>query len=70
MELVSLVKLPKFLKLPNVFFALGVDWVYNKKNGRITFRFGAQDETRTHTGLRPPPPQSGVSTNFTTWAIP
>ena len=47
-----------------------VGGVQNKKNGRITFRFSAQDETRTHTGLRPPPPQSGVSTNFTTWAIP
>ena len=30
--------------------------------------FGAQDETRTHTVLRPLPPQSSVYTNFTTCA--
>ena len=48
----------------------GLDCGIKQKNGRLTFRFSAQDETRTHTGLRPPPPQSGVSTNFTTWAIP
>ena len=29
---------------------------------------GAQDETRTHTPLRAPPPQDGVSANSTTWA--
>ncbi len=28
----------------------------------------AQDKTRTCTALRPLPPQSSVSTNFTTWA--
>ena len=31
-------------------------------------KFGAQDETRTHTVLRPLPPQSSVYTNFTTCA--
>ena len=31
--------------------------------------FGAQDETRTHTVLRPLPPQSSVYTNFTTCAM-
>ena len=31
--------------------------------------FGAQDETRTHTVLRPLPPQSSVYTNFTTCAF-
>ena len=30
--------------------------------------FSAQDETRTHTALRPLPPQSSVYTNFTTCA--
>ena len=30
--------------------------------------FGAQDWTRTSTGILPLPPQSSVSTNFTTWA--
>ncbi len=29
---------------------------------------GAEDETRTRTGNRPPPPQDGVSTNSTTSA--
>ena len=29
---------------------------------------GAEDETRTRTGYRPPPPQDGVSTNSTTSA--
>ena len=29
---------------------------------------GAEDETRTRTGCRPPPPQDGVSTNSTTSA--
>ena len=32
------------------------------------FNPGAQDETRTHTALRPLPPQSSVYTNFTTCA--
>ena len=31
--------------------------------------FCAQDETRTHTVLRPLPPQSSVYTNFTTCAL-
>ena len=31
-------------------------------------KFRAQDETRTHTALRPLPPQSSVYTNFTTCA--
>ena len=30
--------------------------------------YGAEDETRTRTGCRPPPPQDGVSTNSTTSA--
>ena len=33
------------------------------------FFIGAQDETRTHTVLRPLPPQSSVYTNFTTCAL-
>ena len=28
-----------------------------------------QDEIRTHTALRPLPPQSSVSTNSTTWTV-
>ena len=34
----------------------------------IAFFSCAQDETRTHTALRPLPPQSSVYTNFTTCA--
>ncbi len=34
----------------------------------MDFLFCAQDETRTHTILRPLPPQSSVYTNFTTCA--
>ena len=30
--------------------------------------FSAHDKIRTCTTLRSPPPQDGVSTNFTTWA--
>ncbi len=30
--------------------------------------FGAQNEIRTRTSLRMPPPQDGASTNFATWA--
>ena len=30
---------------------------------------GVRDEIRTHTAQRPLPPQSSVSTNFTTWAL-
>ena len=33
-----------------------------------SLKFCAQDETRTHTALRPLPPQSSVYTNFTTCA--
>ncbi len=41
-----------------------------KKNRRLEncLFFCAQDETRTHTILRPLPPQSSVYTNFTTCA--
>ncbi len=35
---------------------------------RLSGTFGAQDWTRTSTAFRPLPPQSSVSTNFTTWA--
>lgn len=31
--------------------------------------FCAQDEIRTRTPLQAPPPQSGASTNFATWAL-
>jgi hypothetical protein len=30
--------------------------------------FGAQEKTRTSTAVKPPTPEAGVSTNFTTWA--
>ena len=36
----------------------------------LIFNPCAQDETRTHTILRPLPPQSSVYTNFTTCACP
>jgi hypothetical protein len=36
---------------------------------RFYFLNSDQDETRTHTGLLPLPPQSSVYTNFTTWPI-
>ncbi len=44
---------------------------YTKKNDIIArlYHFCAQDETRTHTILRPLPPQSSVYTNFTTCAL-
>jgi hypothetical protein len=35
-----------------------------------SFVFGAQDWTRTSTPVKALPPQSSVSTNFTTWAFP
>ena len=35
----------------------------------IRFFFGAQDKSRTCTGVLPLPPQSSVSTNSTTWAL-
>ena len=35
---------------------------------RLKKRIGADGETRTPTGVSPPPPQGGVSTNFTTSA--
>jgi hypothetical protein len=35
---------------------------------RLPFLFGAQNEIRTRTILRMPPPQDGASTNFATWA--
>ena len=43
---------------------------YTKKSDIILrlHHFCAQDETRTHTILRPLPPQSSVYTNFTTCA--
>ena len=34
----------------------------------IYVQVGAEDEIRTHTPLRAPPPQDGVSANFTTSA--
>ena len=40
------------------------------KKPRIAAFFCAQDKTRTCTPLRAPAPQAGVSTNFTTWAVP
>lgn len=36
---------------------------------RLKKRIGADGETRTPMGLRPPPPQGGVSTNSTTSAF-
>ena len=59
---------------------LRLSWIFrfarcflnNKKRDAIknciSKRFCAQDETRTHTALRPLPPQSSVYTNFTTCA--
>ena len=35
---------------------------------RLKKRIGADGEIRTPTGVSPPPPQGGVSTNFTTSA--
>ena len=40
-----------------------------KKTEDCSSVFGAQDKTRTCTSLRSLPPQSSVSTNFTTWAL-
>ena len=40
-----------------------------KKTEDYSSVFGAQDKTRTCTSLRSLPPQSSVSTNFTTWAL-
>ena len=42
----------------------------NRHPNGCLFFFRAQDETRTHTILRPLPPQSSVYTNFTTCACP
>ena len=42
--------------------------IVQKKDGNIVTVLRAQDETRTHTILRPLPPQSSVYTNFTTCA--
>ena len=39
-----------------------------RRGGKNLSVFSAQDETRTHTILRPLPPQSSVYTNFTTCA--
>ena len=39
-----------------------------KEHLRKKMLLSAQDETRTHTILRPLPPQSSVYTNFTTCA--
>ena len=40
-----------------------------KEHLRKKMLLSAQDETRTHTILRPLPPQSSVYTNFTTCAL-
>ena len=54
---------------------LGLDCVFlvgmQKKEMHLknaSLKSCAQDETRTHTALRPLPPQSSVYTNFTTCA--
>lgn len=35
----------------------------------LGFKSGAEERTRTSTGLPPPAPEAGVSTNFTTSAV-
>ena len=52
---------PPFLLLTRAHKALVIFFLSRKKC--------AQDETRTHTVLRPLPPQSSVYTNFTTCAL-
>ena len=35
----------------------------------LKFAIGAQEQIRTATPVKAPPPQSGASTNFATWAL-
>ncbi len=51
---------------------IGNLWVVGgqkRKNRKRLRFFCAHDWIRTSTSLRTPPPQDGVSTNFTTWAV-
>ena len=61
------IKVQNFIK--KRMFYLFFDQKYKKKRHFLRkVPLSAQDETRTHTILRPLPPQSRVYTNFTTCA--